>query len=286
MHEPPNVYLSLPGRPEYIVVVRQALTGLASVLGLDAIETNDLNTAVTEACNNVVMHAYAGEPGPMTVEVQIGAEAIVATVRDHGIGMGTARARAAGAPDAGAQAHDAGAPVGMGLAVIEALARRTRFGVPAGGGTEVHMEFALREHKAFEPIAQEPPGAFSPASGAVAVRLAPSSLAAAILPRVLSALAARAYFSAERIADVQALAGVLAANAGDALSAGQLAVGVSIAPRKLTLQIGPLRAGRGERLVVAGADGLAPVIERLTNAQRVAPAASGETLELDLVDGR
>jgi serine/threonine-protein kinase RsbW len=67
MAEIPNVCLSLPNRPENVLVVRQALTGVAGAIGLDAVETNDLNTAVTEACNNVVMHAYGGDEGPLEV---------------------------------------------------------------------------------------------------------------------------------------------------------------------------------------------------------------------------
>jgi serine/threonine-protein kinase RsbW len=282
MPESPNVRLSLPNRPENALVVRQALTGLAGVLALDAIETNDLNTAVTEACNNVAMHAYGGDEGPLEVDVYVLGSALAVVVRDHGRGMGE---RGDPDPDAGE---------GMGLAVIDALAASVAFTEPDGGGTEVHMEFALSRPAALEPIANgggpgaqdtPPPRAPEPAS-TVVVELAPSVLAQAVLPRVLSVFAARAHFSTDRISDVQLVADVLAANAGESVDGGHLAVGVNVAPRKLGLRIGPLRAGRGESLVVAAADGLAPVIDRLTDAKRVAPAASGETLELDLVDQR
>ena len=87
MAEIPNVRLSLPNRPENVLIVRQALTGVAECLGLDAIDTNDINTAVTEACNNVVMHAYADREGPLEVELYTLADAITVVVRDHGEGM-------------------------------------------------------------------------------------------------------------------------------------------------------------------------------------------------------
>jgi serine/threonine-protein kinase RsbW len=281
MPESPNVRLSLPNRPENALVVRQALTGLAGVLTLDAIETNDLNTAVTEACNNVVTHAYRGEEGPLEVDVHVLAGTLAVIVRDHGVGMVE---RECASPIAGG---------GMGLAVIDALARRVAFTEPAGGGTEVHMEFALSK-----PVALEPVGDGGPEDGdgtgpvstelasTVVVELAPSALAQAVLPRVLSVFAARAHFSTDRISDVQLVADVLAANARESVDGRHLAVGVTVAPRRLELRIGPLRAGRGESLVVAAADGLAPVIDRLTDAKRVAPAESGETLELHLVDQR
>ena len=111
-------------------------------------------------------------------------------------------------------------------------------------------------------------------------------MARAVLPRVLSALAARAYFTTDRISDVQIVADVLAANAGESIRGTHLDVGVTVAPRKLELLIGPLLTGRGESLMTAAADGSAPVIERLTDAQRVAPFESAETLELHLADHR
>jgi serine/threonine-protein kinase RsbW len=281
MPESPNVRLSLPNRPENVLVVRQALTGLAVALKLDAIETNDLNTAVTEACNNVVMHAYGDQEGPLEVEVYVLASAIAVVVRDRGIGM---RVPAGASEIAGA---------GMGLAVIGALARRVDFAQPADGGTEVRMEFALPRGVTLEPVGDdndEQAGLDGPLtaelSSTVEVRLAPSPLARAILPRVLSALAARAHFSMDRISDVQLIADALAANADQSFDGSHLAVGVTIAPRNLELRVGPLQAGRGESLVVAAADGLAPVIDRLTDAKRVAATGSGETLELHMVDER
>jgi hypothetical protein len=56
----------------------------------------------------------------------------------------------------------------------------------------------------------------------------------------------------------------------------------------LDLRFGPFDAGRGESMLAAAADGLAPVIERLTDSTRIEPAGSGrsETLELRLVDRR
>ena len=65
----PNVRLSLSNRAENVLLVRQALSGLAEAVGLDPIALNDVSTAVTEACNNVVLHAYGGGEGPLEVEL-------------------------------------------------------------------------------------------------------------------------------------------------------------------------------------------------------------------------
>lgn len=284
MAEIPNVCLSLPNRPENVLVVRQALVGLAERLALDAIETNDLNTAVSEACNNVVMHAYGGGEGPLEVDVYTRAETIVVVVRDHGSGFQPRAEEADEDPDGHA---------GIGIPVIDALSRRAQFSDVDGGGTEVRMEFAAPNGAPLEPIdgdrwkfqSTATTSAKPPAT--VELRLAPTALARAVLPRVMCALAARAYFSTARIADVRLVADVLAANAGDSISGSHLDVAITVAaPRNLDLRIGPLRSGRGESLVSAAADGMAPVIERLTDTTRVARADSAETLELRLLDRR
>ena len=272
----PNVHLSLPSRPENVLIVRQALSGVASCLALDAIETNDLNTAVTEACNNVVMHAYGEQEGALEVDVYVLFDGVAVVIRDHGKGM----------PLPGEEQRQEG----IGLAVIDALARQVEFARTPAGGTELRMEFDVPNASALEPIAGQGLDTFGAAraelTGAVELRLAPNAMARAVLPRVLSALAARAHFTTDRISDVQIVADVLAANAGESIRGTHLDVGVTVAPRKLELLIGPLLTGRGESLMTAAADGSAPVIERLTDAQRVAPFDCAETLELHLADHR
>jgi len=320
----PNLSLRLPARRENVLVVRQALTGMAEMLGLDAIDANDLNTAATEACNNVVMHAYRDPDdgadaqhggdgkegdeehaaGPLEVQAQANAEGVLLIVRDRGHGMPSLD------PD---EAHGArgsledeedddeeprvGESARMGLAVIEALAHSVEFAEIPGGGTEVRMRFAMRPRPSALSDTQAPAGATGTTSshldgsallpGSVYLRLSPSTLARGVLPRVLGALAARAYFTVDRIGEVQLIAAALAANAPDSVDGAHLAVGVTVAPRSLALRIGPLHAGRGESLLSAAADGLAPVIDRLADATGVSSlGGAGESLELELVDRR
>ena len=63
----PELDLTLPARAENVIVVRQAIAGLGEALGMPDERVDDLKTVVTEACNNVVVHAYDGGPGPMTI---------------------------------------------------------------------------------------------------------------------------------------------------------------------------------------------------------------------------
>ncbi|HUB35408.1 MAG TPA: ATP-binding protein, partial [Solirubrobacteraceae bacterium] len=71
MSEPPNVRLEAINSAENVVLVRAALTGLAEAVGLGGSDLIDLQTAATEACNNVVRHAYGGDAGPLEVELRV-----------------------------------------------------------------------------------------------------------------------------------------------------------------------------------------------------------------------
>src|SRR6476469_5669296 len=61
-----DVRLSLPARPENVAVVRHVLGAFAEALHLPVGVVDDMRLAVTEACTNVVRHAYDGvDPGPL-----------------------------------------------------------------------------------------------------------------------------------------------------------------------------------------------------------------------------
>jgi Histidine kinase-like ATPase domain len=250
---------------------------------LDPVELNDLSTAVTEACNNVVLHAYDGGEGPLEVEIHACPPALRVIVRDRGGGI---RPRVQRAEDA---------PGGIGLPVIRALAHRSEFvDLDPGPGTEIRMEFATAKAPTLEEPAQEQPFEFPTAASParaddrMALAIAPSALARSVLPRVLSGLAARAHFSTDRIAETQLLADTLITRTDGSLGASHLSVLVGVAPRMLDLRLGPLRSGRANVLIDdAAAQGLGGMLERLADAYQVAPAAgSSEVLALQIAARR
>ena len=79
--------LTLPATAENVIVVRQAVAGLGEALGLSAPRVADLKTVVSEACNNVVLHAYEGEPGPLEVTAEPHSGELEIQVADHGKGF-------------------------------------------------------------------------------------------------------------------------------------------------------------------------------------------------------
>ena len=86
---------NLPALPENVAFVRSAVGERAESYGLAPVLVGDLKTVVSEACANVVVHAYAdaAKPGPLEVEMTKGAESVNVVVRDHGTGSGRSRKR-------------------------------------------------------------------------------------------------------------------------------------------------------------------------------------------------
>lgn len=269
----PYVRLRLSSRPENVLIVRQALRGLSEALGLDEIELNDISTAVTEACNNVVSHAYGElEGGVLEVQIDASRDQLEVLVRDHGVGIG----------EAAFQPRDEEAAGGIGLPVMRALAQRVGFDVTPGGGTEVRMSFASDKVDALGPpldgeCFEITPSLEGPPQEEMSIAVGPASLARPVLGRVLSALAARARFSSERLGEIQQLAEELVAHLVGSSQRNRLTAGVSILPRNLDLIVGPLREG-------SSVDGLAPLLERLAASHEVQRSESAEVLAVRLVE--
>ncbi len=127
----PDMELALAARAENIAIVRHALGGLGDAFGVPEAKLSDIRLAVTEACANVVVHAYPdGQEGPMEILASKQADELTVLVRDWGRGI---RPR----PDSPG--------LGLGLSLIAALAESVQLGHDREKHTEVRMTFALEE---------------------------------------------------------------------------------------------------------------------------------------------
>jgi anti-sigma regulatory factor (Ser/Thr protein kinase) len=124
------VRLELPALAENVAVVRQAVAGVASALGVEDPLLADMKMAVSEACANVVLHAYDDGHGAMEIEVTPGHETVTVIVRDRGHGV---RPRL----------DLEGTTLGLGLPLMAALCDEVEVRHGNGAGTEVRMAFAL-----------------------------------------------------------------------------------------------------------------------------------------------
>jgi serine/threonine-protein kinase RsbW len=279
MADSPNVCLTLSNQPDNVLLVRETLSGMAETVGVDGVDLNDIRTAVTEACNNVVLHAYEGEEGPLQVELYVSADTVEVVVRDHGTGI-TPHIRS-----------DEEAALGIGLSIIQALAPRVEFKDVDGGGTEVRMEFSTPSAQALKSHMsngfQAPSVEDSQLATTTGLAVAPDTLARKVLPRVMCVLAARAHFTTDRISDTEMVADALVSEAFAPSTGDHLNVSVTVEPRSLELRVGPLDSGSAEHVIASSpAEGVGAVIETLTDDRRIASEGSSEMLELRLRDQR
>ena len=126
--ELPDLEITLPARAENVAVVRHAVGGLGEVLEVDDQTLSDIKLAVTEACTNVVVHAYPDVEGPMGLRASIEGRSLSLVVIDRGRGI-------VPRPDSPG--------LGLGLPLIATLAESLELGTGLSEETEVRMTFDL-----------------------------------------------------------------------------------------------------------------------------------------------
>lgn len=268
-----ELQLSLPARAENVAVVRQALTGLAEAIGLGGGLLADLKTAVSEACNNVVVHAYGGEPGPLQVSIASDGDEVTISVLDEGCGL---------------EAEDPGDPEvgdGVGLSLINALAERVELDCRPGEGTRVKMIFPMTRVGDEGPIPPPPVGEARQLDEGLAARNPQAPLIAAVLGRMIAILAARANFSLDRLSDAQLVSDAISAHAPAHGRDGVIRIDVDDGEGAIELVVGPLVEEGAERLVRdSEVPGLGLLLEQLVDEVdvRPVPGAPGELLLLRL----
>jgi serine/threonine-protein kinase RsbW len=225
-----DLRLSLPATAENVMVVRQAVAGLGEALGLSSARIADLKTVVTEACNNVVVHAYDSEPGPLLVNATPGEEELRIQVADEGHGF---RPR----PSEG------DASLGLGLPLIAALSDGFEISGGAGQGSRTTIRFS------YVPPESNDNGQPGEIPDQLAMTITPGVMVKPVLARVIGALAARAEFSVDRLADTVLLGDAVSSSEGDHFSNGRVQISIKDEAGTLGIRVGPLVEGAGERLM-------------------------------------
>jgi anti-sigma regulatory factor (Ser/Thr protein kinase) len=277
MSETGGLRLSLPARAENVAVARHAVAGLAEAIGMSEPKVADLKTVVTEACMNVVLHAYDDDGGG-ALEVNATPEdgALLIRVRDYGTGI---------RPRADVER----ASLRLGLPLIAALSSSFNIRGGLGQGTEVTMRLALAANGA-DPVD-------AAASGASAAKQGPDltvgaeltvvdDLVGPVVSRVVSMLAARSDFSVDRLSDAVLLGDAISAFAPQGFDGGPVHLVIEDGDGSVNLRVGPMASGSGERLRrELEVPGLGASIERLADEVGVSSDDQGEYLTLKVSQG-
>jgi anti-sigma regulatory factor (Ser/Thr protein kinase) len=120
-----DIRLTLTAHVENVVLIRHVVGALAEAAHLPVARVHDVRLAVTEACTNVVRHAYPDEPGRLELTAAVGPGGeLTVIVSDDGPGF---RPRPPG--------------TGLGLPLMAAVAHEFEIDRTRERGTQVRMSF-------------------------------------------------------------------------------------------------------------------------------------------------
>jgi len=232
---PKGLQMVLPAQAQNVAVIRHALAGLAEEIGMDEPGLADLKTIVTEACMNVVVHAYDGRPGPLQVEARPDEEGLTVVVRDEGIGI---------RPKAEGDGRDS---LRLGLSLIAALSASFSISGGLNQGTEITMRLPLHgggtdstgDATEMQPVAVD-------RTELVVDR---TELLGPVLARVVGALAARRDLSIDRLSDAVLVTDAIAGAAPSRFADGRVRLGFDDRAEGIALRLGPMETGAAKAIL-------------------------------------
>jgi anti-sigma regulatory factor (Ser/Thr protein kinase) len=223
--------MTLPARAENVSLVRHALAGYAQRVGMDEERIGDLKTVVTEACMNVVVHAYDDSGGPLDVVAGSDDEEVTVVVRDSGHGL---------QPKSGTDKPS----LRLGLTLIAALTTSFEIAGGTGRGTHVTARVPLAE-----PASNDPgPDAARSDLPAAAFEIGAVDLTGPVLERIFGAVAARQNLQVDRLSDAMLLTDALSEAGTAEFADDRLRFVVDDPSGHIVLRIGPLNQGGAESL--------------------------------------
>jgi len=258
--------ITVPAQPENVAVIRHAVAGLAERMGMEEPRIGDLKTVVTEACMNVVVHAYNGDgPRPLEVEATPEESGLTVSVRDFGAGI---------RPNPGDERQS----LKIGLTLIAALSSSFSISGGLGRGTEVRMHVPFAPEEDGGPDRASVEAGSAPDAGAE-LRIENPELIGPVLERVIGALAARHPIGIDRLNDALLIADAVSDQAPAAFEDEQVRLAVADGDGGLDLRVGPMPAGAGERLRAGLAvPDVGGSLEALADEVRVEGTDAGEYL--------
>jgi serine/threonine-protein kinase RsbW len=240
--EPPEIQLRFPARPENVALVRQALSGIGDTFAVAPTLLADMKTAVTEACNNVVLHAYPDSEGILEVDASPDDQRVAIVVRDEGSGMQPRPVQ----PEEPS--------LGLGLPLIAALSDRFEIHGGVGRGIEVRMLFRINEDVVPDDsngigAARAPTPSPYGTARAAGVAITPGPLMAPVLGRLIAMFASRADFQLDRLSEAVLVTDAISAHADAYIPGRHVSLAFENGKGMLDVWVGPLIKGGADELL-------------------------------------
>ena len=230
--------LELTSRAESVTVVRSLLTAVGWAAAIDVEAMDDVRTAVSEACNNVVVHAYPDGEGAIVLSAAWDGRTLLAEVHDEGVGI--------------SHSNLGDEQTGLGLTLITALADRAEFASAINSsGTIVRMLFDIGVRmgltSATAPLSN--PGellrsyetdSIDQIRGDIVMWLTPLAMLAGALRRLLRAVAGVSHFTVPGVTEITATSDAISTHASVTGREAWIGVGIRTAARRLNLTVAPL----------------------------------------------
>lgn len=121
----------VPGKPEYLTMVRLAISSIAATAGFDLEAVEDMKTSVSEACKNISCHGYAGFSDQYEVECKVDQDLIRIAVKD---GCDVHTLEKTSGP-----CHNCPSEGNLGIYVIKTLMSEVNIGTAPDGRKQITM---------------------------------------------------------------------------------------------------------------------------------------------------
>lgn len=79
-----SIEITIPAEAEYIDIVRLTLYGITTHMGFSYEEIEDMKVAVSEACNNSVIHGYKDNTGQIKIKFEMKDDRVCIMIKDQG----------------------------------------------------------------------------------------------------------------------------------------------------------------------------------------------------------
>lgn len=143
----PYVSITLPAQAEYLDIVRLTLYSFATKAGFSYEEIEDMKVAVSEACNNAILHAYdENEPGMIDLRLENDGERLLITVKDHGQSFVYTEEAGIDIPTQQEEISELSVG-GLGIFLMEALMDEVQVRTGSGSGTEILLSKRLTRNE-------------------------------------------------------------------------------------------------------------------------------------------